>query len=355
MKDNLSKYYNSKYKSKYLKYKNKYLIEKEEQIINSNILEIKDKKLETKQIKKNLNNNSTKTLNNFSNSDILKIDYNLDNLKNIEVSENGIVPNINNTILSTNYNNSLESLLKTYESGIQSNVNSKKPSKKPSKVNTKVNAKANSKANLKKSSKKPSKANSKANLKKSSKKPSKANSKANLKKSSKKSSKANSKTNTLAQVKAKILSDINWNIINKKTIKKIIFGKNKILVKFDNSLLNIGFTKISDETTWFDKFIKSDILDDEPLYNPDDICNIKIDKLFKQTSMNKFTEYENLVGKQIKSIGWVGDCWMYPSNKQECDRNHVFKIQCVDSHYYLFILRCSSKGGIDADLTIVHK
>ena len=110
-----------------------------------------------------------------------------------------------------------------------------------------------------------------------------------------------------------------------------------------------------DGYSWFDKFIKSDILEKEPLYNPDDICGIKIDKLFKLTNDSKFTEYENLVGRQIKSIKWVGDCWMYPSNKQECEQNHVFKIQCVDSHYYLFILRCFSKRGIDTDLTIDYK
>ena len=46
---------------------------------------------------------------------------------------------------------------------------------------------------------------------------------------------------------------------------------------------------------------------------------------------------------------------MYPSNKQECDHNHIFKIQCTDSYYYLFILRCSSKGGIDTDLIINYK
>ena len=46
---------------------------------------------------------------------------------------------------------------------------------------------------------------------------------------------------------------------------------------------------------------------------------------------------------------------MYPSNKQECDRNHIFKIQTTGSEYYLFILRCSSSGGIDSNLTINYK
>ena len=46
---------------------------------------------------------------------------------------------------------------------------------------------------------------------------------------------------------------------------------------------------------------------------------------------------------------------MYPSNKQECDRNHVFKIKCTNSYYYLFILRCSSKGEIDTDLVLELK
>ena len=77
--------------------------------------------------------------------------------------------------------------------------------------------------------------------------------------------------------------------------------------------------------------------------------------MFRLRNENKFTEFENLVGKQIKLIKWVGDCWMYPSNKQEYDRNHVFKIQCTDSYYYLFILRCSSKGEIDADLVLELK
>ena len=44
---------------------------------------------------------------------------------------------------------------------------------------------------------------------------------------------------------------------------------------------------------------------------------------------------------------------MYPSNKQECDHNHIFKIQTTE--YYLFILRCSSSGGIDSNLTINYK
>ena len=120
--------------------------------------------------------------------------------------------------------------------------------------------------------------------------------------------------------------------------------------------MTIEFTKLLDnETTWLEKFISSNILPKEPVWDPTDKCYIKIDKLFvPKPSDPKFIEYEDLVGRKIKSIGWVGDCWMYPSNKQECDRNHVFKILCTDSNYYLFILRCSSKGGIDSDLIITY-
>jgi len=114
----------------------------------------------------------------------------------------------------------------------------------------------------------------------------------------------------------KIISNINWNVIKKNKVKKIIFNKNKILIKFDNlSSLNIGFTKISNESTWFEKFIKANIINEEPLYNPDNDSNNKVSKLFKFSNKNKFIEYENLVGKKIKSIKWVGDCWTYQINK----------------------------------------
>ena len=129
----------------------------------------------------------------------------------------------------------------------------------------------------------------------------------------------------------------------------------KIQIKFDKKTLTLKPTKTLDEKTWFEKFIKSNILEKEPLYDPDKNCNYSLLKKFKLSNQNKFIEYENLVGRQIKSISWVGDCWLNPSNKENCDTNHVFKIQCVDSHYYLFILRCSSDGGLDVDLVLEYK
>ena len=115
------------------------------------------------------------------------------------------------------------------------------------------------------------------------------------------------------------------------------------------------YTKTLDEQTWFEKFIRSNILDKEPVYEPYKNCNTKLSKPFEFKNQHKFIEYENLIGKQIKSINWVGDCWMRPSNKENCDLNHVFKIQCSDSNFYLFILRCSSDGGVDADLVLEYK
>ena len=338
----MSKYSNSKYKLKYLKYKNKYLQEKyelendnENDNINNNIniKNINNKNIvisETSSIsekKPNLNNTTVKTLNINEKKNILPKKINMNNIIYDSDGEGGFKStfpklsydykeNISNIEISENSNEENGIITKT------SKKTSKKPSKKPSK----------------KTSKKPSKKTSKKPSKKTSKKPSKKPSKISL--------------------SNKIYSEkINWNEISKKEVKKINFTKNKITIKFDKSLLELGYTKTSNETTWLDKFIRINILDKEPVYDPDDICNIKIDNPFiKPTDdYKKFIEYENLVGKKIKSIKWIGDSWMYPSNKQECDRNHIFKIQTTGSEYYLFILRCSSSGGIDSNLTINYK
>ena len=346
MSSNLSKYSNSKYKSKYLKYKNKYLLEKYEQDnifdlkqqeINKNILNTTEESIDNintiKQVsnkKINLNNTVLKTMpnkvnlnniilesdNNLNKSIVEKLSYNL-NLSNLEISENGFENNILNKSLNTN--------------------------------NANYNINQNENGMMKNTSKSVSKKTSKSASKKTSKRPSKKTSKS-----------ASKKINSIeTQIKNKILDDkINWNEISKKDVKKINFGKNKITIGFiGGSKLELGFTSTLDETTWFEKFIRINIMDKEPHYDPTDTCNIKITKLFTITSdgYKKFIEYENLVGKKIKSIKWIGDSWMYPSNKQECDHNHVFKIQTTGSEYYLFILRCSSSGGIDTDLIINYK
>lgn len=260
----LSKYSNSKYKSKYLKYKNKYLEEKNYLNSNQNSLQI------------NLDNDGS----NKHTLPILSHDLKK-NISNIEISN--------------------------------SNENTKNIKQEENSINKK-----NTKKNTKKT---PSK-------------------------------------NTNMKMTNKIYSEnIDWNKIAKMEVKKINFTKNKIVIKFDKSALELSFTKTLNETTWFEKFIRVNILDKEPVYNPDDVCNVKISKLFVKPidEYKKFIEYENLIGKKIKSIKWVGDSWMYPSNKQECDHNHVFKIQTVEGKYYLFILRCSSIGGIDSNLIIKYK
>jgi hypothetical protein len=351
MSSNLSKYSNSKYKSKYLKYKNKYLLEKYEQDnifdlkqqeSNKNILNtieksngidnttdestnkkinFNNKTLKTMSNKINLNNVSIESDNNLNKSNIQNLSYNL-NLSNLEISENGYKDNIsNNSILET-------------DNKINSNkYNVPKLSYKLNLSNLEILENGKNKKISKKTSKSASKKTSKS---------------------------ASKKINSLeTQIKNKILDNkINWNEISKKDVKKINFGKNKITIGFiGGSKLELGFTSTLDETTWFEKFIKINIIDKEPHYDPIDTCNIKITKLFTSPSggYKKFIEYENLVGKKIKLIKWIGDSWMYPSNKQECDHNHVFKIQTTGSEYYLFVLRCSSSGGIDADLTINYK
>jgi len=377
MSSNLSKYSNSKYKSKYLNYKNKYLLEKNEHEINIDINKFKKSNNTNENIlKENISNKSignftnveisengfgenisTKvfnTLNNFDNLTLLetKSDINIPNksiekFTNIEISENGFGKTISNKVFNTlnNFNNS--TLLETKsninipnksidkftnieisENGFDENISNKI-------FNNITNIEIKESGLLKKQSKNTSK--------KLSKKLSKKPLEKNLKE---------------MKLNNKIFSEkINWNDISKKTIKKINFTKNKITIKFDKSSLELEFTKTLDETTWFDKFIRINIMDTEPPYDPTDICNIKINKLFIKPSDNykKFIEYEDLIGKKLKSIKWIGDSWMYPSNKQECDHNHIYKIQTTGSEYYLFILRCSSKGGIDSNLIINYK
>lgn len=357
----MKKYSNSKYKSKYIKYKNKYLQEKYEYGLedNNNIgTEYANKNIiisETSSISEkrpNLNNTAVKTLNIGEKKNISSVD--LDPKNNISSI------NFNNVIYDTN--NGIENGIKplyNYKTNMlnMSNVEISENSDEENsigKIITNKTAKKSSKTPSKKSSKTSSKASTKASTKKSSKASSKAPSKKSPKASSKKSSKASSKK-TLSN---KIYSEkINWNVIRKKEVKKINFTKNKITIKFDKSSLELGYTSTSNETTWFDKFIRVNILDKEPVYLLDDICNVKINNPFIKPldEYKKFVEYENLVGKKIKYIKWIGDSWMYPSNKQECDHNHIFKIQTLEGEYYLFILRCSSSGGIDSNLTINYK
>lgn len=329
----MSKYSNSKYKSKYLKYKNKYLEEKYEfdnneldnNKLHNNKLDNNNIISETSSISEkrhNLNNTSIKKLNTKE----LKHTSN-DDLK----QQNNILPikiNMNNIIYDSDGEGAFISSFPKLSYDYKANISNIEISENSTKENG------------------------------ISKKPSKTKSKTKSKTQSKKPSKTQSKTQSKISLSNKIYSEkINWNEISKNEVKKIIFIKNKISIKFDKFSLELGFTKTSNETTWFDKFIRINILEKEPVYNPYDICNIKIINPFFKPSdgYKKFIEYENLVGKKIKSIKWIGDSWMYPSNKQECDHNHIFKIQTTSSEYYLFILRCSSSGGIDSNLTINYK
>jgi len=330
----LSKYQNSKYKSKYLKYKNKYLEEKH----SDNIIEIKNK-IDTlsNQNKSNKYENPIDKLEiNVQEDSSLKNKFraNINLLKNnIEISENDIISNTNNIDYTYLIDKIKLTLSDETETETGTGTGTGTDTKKVKKVKK-----------VKKLSKKTSK--------KSSEKTKKIQ-----KKSSKESSKKSSKKKIELNDKTMIYSNSNWNQIAGKQIKKIIFTNNKISINFVNSdkKLLLTFTKQSNESTWFEKFIKSNLIEKEPISYPDDPCNYKITNLFKMTKENKFLEYENLEGKKIKSIKWIGDIWMYPSNKQDCDKNHIFKIECSDSYYYLFILRCSTDNDLDTNLIIQYK
>ena len=258
MEDNYSKYANSKYKSKYLKYKNKYLLEKHElqtnQIINK--IEINQNLVQTNSIKKtNLNNSVVKTFKsvptNLSkiNTNVEKIGYtrqqfsnplitiptklltNSNNLNNIEIIENGLK---SENILNKTFTNFIE------EHIFNENTNTN--------TNTNTNRYGDTE-----SGKNPNKKTSK----KSSKKTSKKSSKKLSKKTSKKTSKKSSKDNNLEKAKGKIYEKVNWNQISKIPVEKVTLNKNKIVIKFNKITLELNSTKTLDETTWFEKFIKS--------------------------------------------------------------------------------------------------
>ena len=327
----MSKYSNSKYKSKYLKYKNKYLQEKyelENEPKNTNTIISETSSISEK--RPNLNNKTAKAINIVEKNNLTN-----NNLK----THNNILPvqiNMSNIIYDSDGEGTFKSSFPKLSYDYKTNMSNIEISENSIEENGIIQK----------------------TYKKTSKKTSKKSSKKTSKKSSKKTSKKTSEKTSKMSLSNKIYSEkINWNDISKKVIKKINFTKNKITIKFDKSKLVLGYTKTSNETTWFDKFIRINILDKEPVYDLDDICNIKITNPFTKPAdgYKKFIEYENLVGKKIKSIKWIGDSWLYPSNKQECDHNHIFKIQTTGGEYYLFILRCSSSGGIDSNLTINYK
>ncbi|AUV58909.1 hypothetical protein [Bandra megavirus] len=63
---------------------------------------------------------------------------------------------------------------------------------------------------------------------------------------------------------------------------------------------------------------------------------------------------DQIIGKKIQSVQYVKDIDLPPSGVQECDINHVYRINFTDDTHYDFILRNSSNGYYDGWLEI-HK
>ena len=141
-----------------------------------------------------------------------------------------------------------------------------------------------------------------------------------------------------------------FNTLNNKIRNGIISrNRNHIFIIYDSVILNFYFDNMPDTYTIFEVFETKNIAENN---KSESFCLSKnpLIKQFILKKKRKLLNFENLIGREIKKVKYVGDVHLKTDKKDICVKNHVYKIYLVGGKYFLFILKVISEGYNDNEV-----